>query len=76
MGTVPSGAGLFGSSGKMILGIVVGRACDVVRVAVVVGAVNENFVGSMTMVVGSQLSVFGTVAVGRMLVTMGFVVDV
>jgi hypothetical protein len=53
----------------MILGIVVGRPCEVVPVGLAVGDENENVVASMTMVVGSQLSVLGKVAVGRMLVT-------
>lgn len=63
-----------GSSGKMILGIVVGRACEVVPVGLAVGDENEKVVGSMTMVLGSQLFVFDKVAVGRMLVTPGSVV--
>lgn len=46
-----------------------GRACNEVSVGFEVGDENENVVGSIITVVGSQLSVLGNVAVGRMLVT-------
>src|SRR4051812_11388598 len=58
----------------MILGTSVGRAVVVDAVSEVAG-VNTMLVGSMTMVVGSQSTVFVNVAVGRMLVT-GSPVDV
>lgn len=47
----------------------VGRACNEVSVGFEVGVENEKVVGSIITVVGSQLSVLGNVAVGRMLVT-------
>lgn len=46
-----------------------GRACNEVSVGFEVGDENEKVVGSIITVVGSQLSVLGNVAVGRMLVT-------
>lgn len=63
-----------GLSGLITLGIVVGRPCEVVSVGLAVGEENEKVVGSMTIVVGSQLLVFVKVAVGRMLVTPASVV--
>jgi hypothetical protein len=56
------------------LGIVVGRAWEVVPAVLAVGGEYENVVGSTTIVVGSQFSEFENVAVGRMLVTAGSVV--